>query len=296
VRLNTENYKLGTLCQYFGIPLTDAHEAMADVMATAEIFQSLIEIKYEEISKLAEPFIFPTHQLTLSSDFNNWTPRTRVHETLNSPYDFHSFLNTLPQHDDELNPATVQTYLTTLHTCLINDSYSYKERERMEDVISSLSLSFSQVIDLNEEYLFLLICRNLTNNVGRWSDTDTASMNIAREFTGIRESRVDELTTETLANRHVITTGLQTLKRLFSLQEGDAFVLSGEEFNRGKRYWEYKLLDSGFIVKPSTTKQGIKAVICNDPYSLSNKAVAARNYGIPILTENTITNLIKQHR
>ena len=37
------NYKLGTLCEYFGISLTDAHRAINDALATAKLFIKLAE-------------------------------------------------------------------------------------------------------------------------------------------------------------------------------------------------------------------------------------------------------------
>ncbi|MDR1939297.1 MAG: ribonuclease H-like domain-containing protein [Clostridiales bacterium] len=37
------NYKLGTICEYFGINLTDAHRAVNDALATAEVFIKISE-------------------------------------------------------------------------------------------------------------------------------------------------------------------------------------------------------------------------------------------------------------
>jgi len=39
-----ENLKLGTVCTYFGIPIDGAHEALADVRATAALAQKLREV------------------------------------------------------------------------------------------------------------------------------------------------------------------------------------------------------------------------------------------------------------
>ena len=40
------DYKLGTLCQYFGVPLRpeEAHEAMADVRATVDLYRAIMDV------------------------------------------------------------------------------------------------------------------------------------------------------------------------------------------------------------------------------------------------------------
>lgn len=38
---DVDNYKLGTLCDYYGIPLVNAHRALADCYATGLLFESL---------------------------------------------------------------------------------------------------------------------------------------------------------------------------------------------------------------------------------------------------------------
>ena len=38
---DVENYKLGTLCEYYAIPLTNAHRALADCYATGLLFEAL---------------------------------------------------------------------------------------------------------------------------------------------------------------------------------------------------------------------------------------------------------------
>jgi DNA polymerase-3 subunit epsilon len=291
-QLPTDSNQLSTLCAHFDIPLLHAHSAMADVMATAELFQSLLSIKYSEIPALASPLNFPTNQVALSSDVSKWISRDSAHEGINAPYEWNSFLKQLPNSEKELSPENIHTYLNTLHISLINNRFTYKEREIMKHLVISLSLSHSQVIDLNEEYLFLLLCHDLTHN-GNSLRSDFSSMKTAIEFTGIREERVKELLAETLENKHLIPGGLQTFQTLFSLNKGDGLVISGEEFIISKRHLIGQLEKAGFVIRPSTTKSGTKALITNDPYSLSKKAVTARRFGIPIITESTVAALIK---
>ncbi len=42
---DVENYKLGTLCEYYGIYRDDAHRALSDCFATGKLFKKLIEDK-----------------------------------------------------------------------------------------------------------------------------------------------------------------------------------------------------------------------------------------------------------
>lgn len=42
---DVENYKLGTLCEYYGIYSSAAHRSLADCYATAQLFERLIETK-----------------------------------------------------------------------------------------------------------------------------------------------------------------------------------------------------------------------------------------------------------
>lgn len=291
-QLPTVNNQLSTLCAHFGIPLLDAHSAMADVMATARLFQALVAMKPNRIPSLASPFQFPASQLPLSSELSKWTSREAVHKILKAPYDWEAFLHQLPRSKGSLSAKDIQTYLNTLHLALINDRHTYKEREIMEHVILLLSLSRSQVVNLNEEYLFLLLCRNLAHS-GNHTPFDFSNMKTAIEFTGISEGRVQELLAETLENKHLIPGGLQTFQSLFSLTQGDGITISGEEFITTKQHLKTKLESAGFRVLPSVTKSGTKALITNDPYSLSNKAATARRFGIPIITEETVAKLIK---
>lgn len=43
-----ENYKLETLCNYFGVELTDSHNALADIKATREVYLKMKELLNEK--------------------------------------------------------------------------------------------------------------------------------------------------------------------------------------------------------------------------------------------------------
>ena len=49
-----ENKKLCTVCEYFGVINDQAHRAMSDTLATAEVFQHFLEEFPEEMEELLE--------------------------------------------------------------------------------------------------------------------------------------------------------------------------------------------------------------------------------------------------
>jgi len=56
-KINTFNNKLSTVCEYFGINIKDAHDAMADIQATKSLIEKLDEILIEiNIKEINVPF------------------------------------------------------------------------------------------------------------------------------------------------------------------------------------------------------------------------------------------------
>lgn len=293
LNLNVKNYKLGTLCEYFGIPLNDAHTAMGDARATAELFMKLLDLNGKQIPDYVESTLeIPSEE---TNDFSEWLSRHEIKEKLKNPYDYFGYLDTLRGGEElQLSDQKITSYLSGLHRCLINGSFSNRERIVMEETIALLSLSKFEVINLNEEYLFLLICQNLVNNAGKWNQEDTEYLHVASAFTAIKESRVQELVEETLASPEALNAGYETLKSLYSLSPKDKIVLDGEDFVKGKDYWYRQLPVMGYEVREKTARTQTKAVICNDPYNLSQNVEIAREFNIPVLTEETLARLIKQ--
>lgn len=293
LELNVENYKLGTLCEYFGIPLKNAHTAMGDARATAELFLKLLELNGKQIPDYVErPLAIPSEE---TNDFNYWLPRHEIEAKLKIPYDYFGYLDTLRDGEElQLSDQKITSYLSGLHKCLINGTYSNRERVAMEETVTLLSLSKFEVINLNEEYMFLLICQNLANNAGNWTPEDAEYLRTASKFAGTKESRVQELIEETLASPEVVNVGYETLKNLYSLAPKDKFALDGDDFTKGRDYWSRQLPVMGYEVKIKATRTQTKAVICNDPYNLSPNVEIAREFNIPVLTEGTLARLIKQ--
>lgn len=284
------NYKLGTLCNHFNIPLLDAHTAMADAIATANLLISMINNYQCNVN--CSPSDFSSSPM--SNDLSAWRTRTDIQQILSTPADLSECILNLHDITVELPESSINTYLRTMHTALLNNRYTSWEKALIEETIAGLSLTKGHVIDLNEEYVFMLICKNLLENNGVWNnETYTANqISVAAAFGGVKDHRVEHLIQETLSQSHHIQPTAEKLNNYFSFAPGDIFVVTGEDFaHYEKEDWETLLSRRGFIPKPSTTKT-TKLIIAGDPYSLSAKAVKARKYGIPVLAEETIITMV----
>ncbi len=60
---------------------------------------------------------------------------------------------------------------------------------------------------------------------------------------------------------------------------------------RSREVWEQELRNLGLVPWAAVTKK-VKLVVAADPDSLSGKARKARDYGIPIVNEQTLASLL----
>jgi len=71
------------------------------------------------------------------------------------------------------------------------------------------------------------------------------------------------------------------------LVEGAQIVLTGE-MQRPREHWHALLVARGYVPRPAVTKK-IALVAAADPDSLSGKAKKAREYGIPVVGEQWLS-------
>lgn len=76
----------------------------------------------------------------------------------------------------------------------------------------------------------------------------------------------------------------------FRLAPGDLIVLTGD-MARSREHWQCELRERGFVPWDAVTKK-VKLVAAADPDSLSGKARKARDYGIPIVSEAGLADVL----
>lgn len=89
---------------------------------------------------------------------------------------------------------------------------------------------------------------------------------------------------------HAASTDAPPTPGAFTLSPGDAVVLTGE-MSRPRADLEAALVAAGFRVASAISKK-VALLVAADPDSLSGKARKAREYGIPVVGEEYLQQLL----
>lgn len=285
---------LATACDHFGIDNTFAHSAGADSSATAELLSAYLSVTAEmpawrdywfDSLLAAREFPFPDAHSTGVI----WLPRS---EAVIEPAHFLQRISAEAKHPRATGAEA--EYLSLLDQCLLDRVISVSEAQQLASVAIELGFSRSEAHDLNSEY-FRALARVawadgvLTGEEQRDLDTVAGLLGISSvEQTSLAdEARVAE-TVVTAIGRDSIENS--AVVGAFSLKPGDLIVLTGE-MTRPRSDWEEDLRSLGFLPHSGITKK-VRLLVAADPDTLSGKGKKARDYGIPIVTENGLRRLL----
>ncbi|WP_423923801.1 exonuclease domain-containing protein [Frigoribacterium sp. 2-23] len=246
--------KLAACCSALGIPLEDAHEALADARATALLFGEYRRMGrhdaawWRDYAVLAESAVWPKASRRAQAE---WMPRRREGSPRIAPPQRQAVRSHATRRQDD-KPLTEQALEWLIP----------KARERFGE----------QPVAIVEQ-----IARHL---ITARSAPTQAKRRDARNGSQAHVPVVD--LTATGARR----AGAQ---RRFRASPGDVIVLTGVMAEPRDRIEEL-LIHAGFVVEPIVTKR-TALLVAADVDSLSRKARRAREYGIPIVSESAVSFL-----
>ncbi|NUT37260.1 MAG: DUF2510 domain-containing protein [Hamadaea sp.] len=144
--LASPNYKLATCCEMCGIDLRDAHTALGDVRATAELLPLLLtaagDVRY--------PVLLPT----LPSLPTAATPRTRVTRLRRGEDGWiRSLLTKLPVSMSDHDPVGAQPYLDFLAEALADGKLTGEKTRRLGRLAGRAGMGAEQVAELHRRFL-----------------------------------------------------------------------------------------------------------------------------------------------
>lgn len=271
---------LAACCSAAGIPLAGWHSALADTRATARLFSHYLtrfpspppwQWAYEEVSRLAWPDLpaavfTPTVRPVHAGGRHGWMSR---------------LVDQLPRVPQ---PPQADSYLAVLDTVLTDREINAAGADQLVHVATGLGLSRSQVAELHRVYLEALAD-------ALWADgevtTDQRSdLDRVAAMLGHGPATVDQALLRASAGRYVVP----PRPGVSGFPVGSTVVFTGDMVEPRESWWD-RAAAAGFVpqevVRPDTT-----FLVAADVDSLSVKACAAREFGVPIVSVQDFRRLL----
>lgn len=271
---------LADCCAAFDIDLTDAHRALTDAHATAELLGSYIGLApeyslWETQLAAALDYLWPVSAVVNPLELV-WMARGS-NSIARGP-----FLSRIARRLPDI-PGTFEQreYLALLDSVLLDRRISAHEADQLVELAAALEIGHDSAIRLHVEYFDSLVKT-------AWADgiltvDEIADLAAVAKLLEIPAERI-ATALQTPTDSSVATTASSGSISTLPLATGDRIVLTGE-MSRPREVIENELRARGYEPWAAVTKK-VKLVVAADPDSLSGKARKARDYGIPIVGED----------
>jgi DNA polymerase-3 subunit epsilon len=274
---------LAECCDVMSVELNDAHRALADAHATAQLLAAYIANTPRGRSEFWNERLDAAARVQwpdLSSTGVPWYPRP-AGDSQSDPLDF---LNRLvDEMPDVADTDAERSYLGLLDQCLLDRRLSVTEAQALFDFARSHHMGAHEIRVLHQKYLdALIVAARADGIVTRDERADLSAVAELLRLPAPTERELEFRTPAGAAGEHVSNLSDMQVGK-FSLNPGDRVCLTGT-MRRERDEWIAILNQAGIVVWPSVTKK-VKLLIAADPDSLSGKAQKARSYGLPVVGE-----------
>lgn len=259
-----------------GSVMADAHRASADALATAALLRAYIGAGGERAwweAWLASAGDWP-HPHTSPT---GWMPREAADDVPRSVLE-RLYVHVDPAPDDG---ALNLDYLSLLDRVLLDRHMSTTEADDLLRFAQGMGLGAAAVRRIHRAYFDGLVSAAWADDeltVAEWRDIES----IGRVLE-IEQDVIAQAASKPALVAPRFTTG-------FRLLPGDTIVITGDTV-RDRSAWFRILQERGFTAKDSMVKSA-KVLVAADPDSMSGKAKLARQYGIPIITEEGLERML----
>lgn len=282
---------LGGCCEHLGIPLAEAHTALADATAAADLLRACLgavgelraagladRLPWEDVLDVAQTTPWPPIPRS------GVGPRVRTSsDGAPTPY-LERLAASLPQSADRVDH---EEYLALLDRALLDRVLSVREQQALASVAAELSIDRATALRLHRDYLAGLAGAAWADGVV--TETERADLD---EVAALLSLDPGEVTAALGRARHETGEGCLAgaEAQRFALAPGDLVVFTGE-MSLPRDVWCDRAREAGLVPHGNVTKK-VALVVAADPDSLSGKARKAADYGIPIVTEHAFTRML----
>ena len=278
--LASPSRRLSDCCASAGVDLQNAHSALGDALATAELLATYLtsahhQPAWQDTLEEARAFRWPAHPaasheiaLLQRSDATQVRPDGWLDR----------IVSRLPRSVD----PRIDAYLAALEMAMLDGQLSLHEEDQLVDVALASSLTRDQVLTIHADYLVAMAKIALEDGI--LTSDERTELDRAAACLGLCQHDVDTaLETAARGGGNDLTiTGI-------ALAPGDRITFTGE-MAVDRSIWEERARTAG--LQPAGLVKKTRVLVAADPDSLSGKAAKARSYGIPIITEAAFEKLI----
>ncbi|QPZ38255.1 exonuclease domain-containing protein [Paramicrobacterium chengjingii] len=286
---------LADCCAAYDIALENAHEALADAHATAQLLGAYLQQDsnhpvWGRYREYAERWQWPS----LPASDTPWVSRTRKNSVARSfLHDAMALLPDINEPDDGQ-----RTYLAQLDQALGDGFITLAEADSLHDLAAESGLDERARTMLHAQYFDDLVAAAWADGV--LTDDELTQIDRVGELLGIAgETRraalvapVAEWVEEALTGVHRDDAAETKVSSPRIVLEPGALVVLTGEMEVPRSYYETLLTEHGYIPWSGVTKK-VSLVVAADPDSLSGKARKAHDYGIPVVGVETLIELMR---
>jgi len=266
--------KLATVAAEMGIPYQNAHSALADAKATAEVFKGLFATSQ---SYLKTGLIFENasgDDVSLSRDeASKVEPLSYIQRLVRS-------VNRAEGTGEE------NDYFDLLERALFDGVLSAGEIDSLLSLVQDSDMGINQVRACHNRY-FNSICASAWAD-GVVSPSEESDIRRIGFLLGISEFEIEQ--SVVMPTQETQLVGVQ----VFQLLPGDLIVLTGS-MTPNKSEIGAILEEMGFVIGENLTKK-TKLLVAADVDSMSGKAAKAREYGVKIVEPEYVLKLHERAR
>lgn len=273
-------------CSTYAITHEGAHSAGADSHATAQLLghytrQSLTWPGWADywggLAAAGKIYPYPSG----SSRGAQWRARPAASAP---PESFLERISSVAERPEA--EVAAAEYLALLDRCLLDGHVSVSEGRELAEIAADLGLDRSAVDRIHADYYRDLERRAWADGV--LTDEEKSDLRAVGELLQRSDAEIAAAVDDVAPDGEATAAADR-----FTLCAGDLIVLTGEMM-RERSDWEAELRERGFTPHPTVTKK-VCLVVAADPDSLSGKAKKARDYGIPIVSEDGLRKLLETH-
>ncbi len=269
--LSTQSRRLVDCCAAAGIQLENAHSALGDARATAQLLSVYLMccgplMPWQQVSHECSCYAWPS--------YNGVLPNVRmVHRASAQESRPDAWLDRIVARLPRVNDAAADSYLEVLGHALVDQHLSVHEQTALLLLAEDLGMGRKQVQELHVRYLQAMAAVALQDGVvtaQERRDLDQVAACLGLSPGEVSRSLAVEVPATSMS------------PCIIQLRPGDRVVITGDT-QRTRDDWIDRLIEAG--LEHGGVTKSTRVLVAADPDSLSGKAKKARDYGIPIITE-----------